>query len=269
MDVLLTGAGGYIGSRVGRALDLAGVGWRPLEGRLEALEPGATRADLVLHCAGALRNRPDQQESANAIGTARLVASLRRPARVVFVSTRSVYPLEGHLPVDESTAPAPFDEYGRTKLAAEEALRSSTHEVAVLRVSGVFGHPERTGAFIDRAVDLALAGHPIPLAVPDRAEDHVAVDWLARAMVHAGTTEAAWGRVLNLGGPSRSLAGIVAALGRAVERATGRAIEVAPTPIPVPRTPLLDSGRAMSLLGLPPHPADEGTFSSMVAHRRG
>lgn len=267
MGLLLTGASGYIGSRVAAALDRDGIAWQPLRGRLEDLDPGTLAADVVIHCAGALRSRPAQLASANTLGTARLAAALRDPARIVFLSTRSVYPLNGHAVVDERVPPAPFDEYGRTKLAAEEALRRSRHQVVLLRVCGVFGHPERNGVFLDRAVDLALAGEAVPVASPDRLEDHVAVDWLADAVIRAAHTPDTRGRVLNVAGPARSLDGTLAALGRAVSAVTGRRMRSVPTPLPVPATPLLDAGRATDLLGLPPHPSDDDVFRVLVSAR--
>ena len=269
MDVLLTGADGYIGSRVAAALDRAAVGWSPLAGRLGDIAPRTLRADVVINCAGALRSRPDQLERANALGPQRLAAGLADAARIVHVSTRSVYPRDGHRPVDEDTRPAPFDAYGRSKLAGEEALRASPHRVAVLRVSGVFGHPARNGVFLDRAVDLVRAREPVPLADPDRPEDPVAVDWLAEALVVAALTGAADGRTLNLGGPIRPLSDIVAALGRASAEVTGQGMTVTPTPLPVPATPLLDSSRALTTLRLGAHPTDVAVFATMLTARSG
>lgn len=265
--VLLTGASGYVGSRVARALDAGGVPWRALEGRLETIEPGALAAEVVIHCAGALRSRPEALATTNRAGTARLLAGLRRPARVVLLSTRSVYARDGARTIDEDTPPAPFDEYGRTKLAAEQLLRASDHRGVVLRVTGVFGHPDRDGVFLDRAVGMALDGRPIPVAEPDRPEDAVAVDWLAGAVVRAATSDVAEDRTLHLAGPVRPLSGIITALGRVVAAATGRAVRTVPLPLPASTKPLLDAGRAVEILDLPPHPDDEDVLAGKL--RRG
>lgn len=260
--LLLTGASGYIGSRVARALDGANVPWRALGGRLAEIERSALDVDVVIHCAGALRSRPDALTSTNRDGTARMLAGLRRRARVVLLSTRSVYAQDGARTVDEAAPTAPFDEYGRSKLAAEDLLRGSVHRGIILRVTGVFGHPERDGVFLDHAVGMAMSGRPIPVADPDRPEDAVAVDWLAGAVVRAATTGDADAGTLHLAGPVRPLSGVVAALGRAVTATTGRPVGTVPLPLPPPTRPLLDARRATSVLGLPPHPEDEEVFAA-------
>jgi nucleoside-diphosphate-sugar epimerase len=271
MDVLLTGAGGYVGSRVGALLTAQGISWRGLEGRLEELPPRSLEAASVIHCAGALRrretHRPGALEAANVEGTRRLCAGLCRPTRIVFVSSRSVYGLNGHQLVDEETSPAPFDAYGRSKLAAERVLRDSPHQVAVVRAAGVFGHPERPGIFLDHALDRAIAGRAIPLAEPDRLEDYVPVNWLAEVLAAAAITGKADGQVLHAAGPARSLHGVVAALGRAIEAGLGRRVALEPVQLPVPETVLLGGGALQACLALRPVPEDEAVFAAMIAGR--
>jgi nucleoside-diphosphate-sugar epimerase len=252
MDVLLTGAGGYVGSRVGALLTAQGISWRGLEGRLEELPPRSLEAASVIHCAGALRrretDRPGALEAANVEGTRRLCAGLCRPTRIVFVSSRSVYGLNGHQLVDEETSPAPFDAYGRSKLAAERVLRDSPHQVAVVRAAGVFGHPERPGIFLDHALDRAIAGRAIPLAEPDRLEDYVPVNWLAEVLAAAAITGKADGQVLHAAGPARRVA-------------------LEPVQLPVPETVLLGGGALQACLALRPVPEDEAVFAAMIAGR--
>lgn len=267
MRLLLTGHTGYLGSRVAHALESSGQPWSALPARMGELQPDSLDFDAVIHCAGALRNRPADQASANADGTRCLVAALRSPARVIFVSSRSVYPLAGHRLVGEAEPVAPFDDYGRSKLEAETILRASRHKVAILRSSGIFGHPTRTGIFLDKALDLALAGQPITVATPDRLEDYVAVDWLAHALVKAALTGLVDGQTFNLGGQPRSLADILSSLDAAMRQA-GRAGCLLPTKeLPLPGYPLLDSTRALAALGLPSYPPDLAVFATMIAAR--
>lgn len=267
--LLLTGHTGYLGSRVAYALDAMGHSWTGLNGRLGDLQPRSIEFDAVIHCAGALRNRPAELSSANTEGTRKLIESLRSPARIIFVSSRSVYPLKGHRLVDESEEVAPFDDYGRSKLEAETLLRSSPHRVAILRSSGIFGHPTRTGIFLDKALDLALAGQPITLATPDRLEDYVPVDWLADALIKAALAGSADGQTLNLGGPPRSLASILGALDQAVRLSGRPGCSIQPKDLPVPDYPMLDSTQAISALGLPAYPDDRAVFAAMIHARSG
>jgi len=68
-------------------------------------------------------------------------------ARVVFVSTFAVYGNPNVKRITEAVAPRPQSEYGRTKLAAEEALtrlRDKGIDVRILRPCGIYG-PLRLG----------------------------------------------------------------------------------------------------------------------------
>lgn len=267
MDVLLTGSTGYLGSRVAARLDALGLPWRPLACRLEQLVPSSLVADSVIHCAGALRSRPDQLHAANAEGTQRLVAALAKPTRVVYVSSRSVYPHNGHRLADERSPVGPFDDYGRSKLEGEAALSASHHPFVILRASGIFGHPSRTGIFLDRALDLALAGQPVTLASPDRDEDYVDVDWLAALLVRAAVDGGLDGHTLNAGGPPRSLASTLSAMAEAVLAAGRPAPTIQSKELPLPATVLLDSSRLTALASPPPHPSDREIFSRMIPAR--
>ena len=267
MEIVLTGSTGYLGSRVAARLDLLGLPWRTLSQRLGHLKPRSVSADCVIHCAGALRNRPDQLHAANAEGTRRLVASLSRSARIVYVSTRSVYPRNGQQLVDERAPVGPFDEYGRSKLEGEVAVVESGHPFAILRSSGIFGHPARSGIFLDRALDLALDGKPVTLASPDRDEDYVFVDWLAEMLVSAAVEGSLDGQVLNAGGPPRSLASTLSAMAEAVVRAGFAMPVIESKQLPLPTTALVNSARLASLCCVSPHPSDGDVYDRMIAGR--
>jgi nucleoside-diphosphate-sugar epimerase len=267
MNILLTGSTGYLGSRVAARLDALGLPWCPLACRLGQLEPVSLAVDSVIHCAGALRNRPDQLHPVNAEGTRQLVAALSRPTRIVYVSTRSVYPHNGHRLVDESVAAQPFDDYGRSKLEGEAAIVGSGHPYAIFRSSGIFGHPSRTGIFLDRALDLALAGQPVTLASPDRDEDYIDVDWLAAILVRAAVEGILDGHVLNAGGPPRPLGETLSAMAATVLAAGRPAPTIQYKELPLPSTVVLDSSRLTALVSSPRHPPDREIFARMIPSR--
>jgi nucleoside-diphosphate-sugar epimerase len=269
MDILLTGATGYIGSRVAAALDAAAIDWKPLATRLERIVPRSLRCDAAIHCAGALRARKGQEYVVNAHGTATLVKGMARGTRIVFVSSRSVYPRNGHVPVDESASAKPFDDYGASKLAAERVLMGSEHRVAIFRSAGVFGHPTRAGTFPDHALERALRNEAITVATPDRHEDYVAVDWLAEILARAAVDGAADGAILNVAGPGRPLRSMIDALVEVVTACCDSRPTLNEAALPLPTYPLLDTRALHERLHPPPHPSDQLTYRNMVAARNG
>jgi len=267
MAVLLTGATGYLGSRVAHLLQRRQLPWYPLTARLEQLTPRSLRAACAIHCAGALRNRPDQLDSANTHGTRTLLAALCDETRIVYVSSRSVYAQNAHRLADERAVVGPFDEYGASKRAAETAILESGRPCVILRPPGIFGHPTRSGNFLDQALDRSLTGQPVVLAHPDRDEDYVCVDWLADVLIRAALSETYDGMVLNAGGPPRSLAGTIESMGQALLAANRPAPHVERKVLSRPSTVLLDSRRLHQVMGPPSHPTDEAIFRRMIEGR--
>jgi dihydroflavonol-4-reductase len=169
--ILITGATGFIGSRMAQRFHAQGIGLRLL-GRsrneveqervatlkalgltvndidvtaddLSALVDGV---DLVMHLAAAQHeaNRPESYfEKVNIQGTQRLLeASIRAGVRrFVYGSTIGVYgeALDGE--IDEHSRVAPDNHYGRTKLAAERMVRQHGDrlEFAIARISETYG----------------------------------------------------------------------------------------------------------------------------------
>ncbi|MFN3597200.1 MAG: SDR family oxidoreductase [Rubricoccaceae bacterium] len=142
-DVLLTGRG-----PTSRATDFAG-GYTPLdvtdgaavEALMQDFAPG-----VVLHLAAMSKVEPCERDkqtcwAVNVDATARLAAACHRHgARLVFLSTDFVFDGQAG-PYAEDDRPAPINAYGRSKLAAENAIRSSRlREWAVVRTTLVYGH---------------------------------------------------------------------------------------------------------------------------------
>jgi len=149
--ILVTGGAGYVGSHACKALAAAGyrpvvydnlsrghraaVRWGPLvEGELHDTARLAAalcehRATAVMHFAafayvGESMTEPENYYRNNVCGTLALLAAMREAgiARIVFSSTCAVYGMPEHLPIRETTAKAPLNPYGETKLAIERAL---------------------------------------------------------------------------------------------------------------------------------------------------
>jgi dihydroflavonol-4-reductase len=180
--VALTGASGYTGGRLLRALrhrgdevnalvrassmtaDLQASGARLVEGDL-ASEPALERlldgADAVVHVAAVYRTagHPDAYyREVNVNGTARLleVAARARVRRFVHTSTVGVHGHVTNPPADETAPLAPGDIYQATKAEAEVlALRFHRERglpVAVVRPGAIYGPGETRLLKLFRAI---------------------------------------------------------------------------------------------------------------------
>ncbi|MER7518913.1 NAD-dependent epimerase/dehydratase family protein [Streptomyces sp. NPDC126499] len=112
-NILITGAGGFIGAQVTREAARTGGNLTLVAHRRPTQPPPAARtrtvradltdpeslrglcegADVLLHCASLIGGTPEANEAVNARGTAALVADAQRAgvSRIVYLSTASVY----------------------------------------------------------------------------------------------------------------------------------------------------------------------------------
>lgn len=192
--MLITGANGFVGQHLSRALIARGWSVRAL---VRAAAPGLAPqveqhvakglddrpaiqaalagAEAVVHLAArvhVMRERSGEPLSefrrTNVEGTRLLAeASLAAGARTfVFSSSIKVMGQSSGLPFSESDAPRPADPYGQSKLEAEQLLEqvaaSSGLRVAMLRLPLVYGPGVRANMLaLFRAVDRGL---PLPFA---------------------------------------------------------------------------------------------------------
>ena len=210
--ILLTGAQGYLGSAVAAWLDHLHLDWIPLVGRLEQLAPASLSQAVVIHCAGALRHRPDAWQVSNVVGMERLLAALRGPARMVMVSSRSVYgPVPLGTQLSEDAPLAPRDGYGASKLAAENLLRDSPHRGISARLTTLFGQAPRGDcrSLPNVAMQTFHRQGVVRLVRQDVAVDYLSVADAARLLVELALRPDIAVPVLNLAGPPRSLHGLI------------------------------------------------------------
>jgi UDP-glucose 4-epimerase len=123
--------------------------------------------DTVVHLAGIAHAGPEiakeVYDRVNRLATAELAAAARSMGihRIIFASSIRAQsgPAADH-PLDETDPPLPTDEYGRSKLAAEEALRVSGVPFTILRPTLVYG-PGVKGN-LSRLMRLSQTSWPLP-----------------------------------------------------------------------------------------------------------
>lgn len=106
------------------------------------------RPDAVIHCAAwtavDLAEDEDKQQlvyAVNAEATAHVAAACKRiGAKMMYISTDYVFDGQGTDPWQpDCTDYAPLNVYGRTKLAGEQAVRSTLAAYFIVRIAWVFG----------------------------------------------------------------------------------------------------------------------------------
>ena len=187
--ILVTGANGLVGQAVVRAAgrwpgaDVLATGRGPAAAtasggyaRLDVLDGQAVERtmqdfapDAVVHCAGTAQVEACQEQreacwALNVDAVETLAAACHRHgARLVLPSTDFVFDGQAG-PYAEADRPSPINAYGRSKLAAENALRiSRLTDWAVARTTMVFGVPEgdARGDFVRWLVGALRAGERV------------------------------------------------------------------------------------------------------------
>lgn len=177
MRILVLGASGYVGGAVYEAFarrhEVVGTsgrhavpGLHPVDLRDEAAlrEVAGSGFDLIVHSAGiadlgVAEADPALAIALNARSTEVVLAAISSPTKLVYLSSDNVFPgtAESYTEDDERS---PINAYGRSKVAAEDAvLRSGAH--LVIRLPLMFGRSPYADRFLDR-----LAG-PVTRAQTD------------------------------------------------------------------------------------------------------
>jgi NAD dependent epimerase/dehydratase len=250
--VLVTGAGGFIGSHLAETLARAGAEVRAFvrytsrgdHGWLELAEPDVAQSieifrgdlanpeavaaslsdrELVFHL-GALipipysYRHPREFVTANVVGTLNVLEAARRGEveRIVHTSTSEVYGSAQTVPIDEEHSLHPQSPYAASKVAADQLAlsfqRSFGTPVVIARPFNTFGPRQSARAVIPTIVTQALAREVIELGAISPTRDFLYVADTAQGLMSCAVAEGVDGETINLG------TGVEVSIGEVAER---------------------------------------------------
>jgi dTDP-glucose 4,6-dehydratase len=261
--VLVTGAGGFIGSHLCEFLVASGVEVRAFLHYNSRNDPGLLAdlpadlltqvdkrfgdlrdADTVRRAAGgvscifnlgALIGIPYSYQSprdvvdTNMVGTLNVLEAARENdvARLIQISTSEVYGTAIYAPIDEKHPLQGQSPYSASKIGAEK-LAESFHRsfelpVTVIRPFNNYGPRQSTRALIPTIISQALAGGELRLGSLAPTRDFTFVTDTVRGFTAIAASERALGETVNLGTGSEVSVGDLVAL---VSRLIGRELAV-------------------------------------------
>lgn len=249
--VLVTGAAGFIGSRVSELLVAAGsqvrafvrygstgsAGWlddSPVRNELEVfagdirdarrVDEAVAGTDVVLHLAALIGIpysyvAPSSYVDVNITGTLNVLEAVRRhePQRLVVTSTSETYGTARYVPIDEAHPLQPQSPYSASKIGADclalSYQMSFGTPVVVLRPFNTYGPRQSERAVIPTIIHQLLRGGDVRLGNLTPERDLTYVDDTARGFAHCAVVDGLDGDTINLGvGASISIGDLAARL---------------------------------------------------------
>ncbi|HSR34381.1 MAG TPA: GDP-mannose 4,6-dehydratase [Anaerolineae bacterium] len=237
--VLVTGAGGFIGSHLTERLVSEGADVRAFvrynsrgdEGLLELLPRGLYKElqvisgdlrdgdavrmavqgiDVVFHLGALIAIpysylHPREVIESNVLGTTNVLVAAREHSveRVVHTSTSEVYGTAQYVPIDETHPLQGQSPYSASKIGAdkiaESFYRSFGTPVAIMRPFNTYGPRQSARAVIPTIISQALTSDEIRLGALDPMRDFTFVADTVEGFLRTGAYDAAIGQEINIG----------------------------------------------------------------------
>ena len=154
MSILVTGAAGQLGTDVVAELKKRNIEHTGIDiVDLDITDPDAVqeyikknKPQAVIHCAAytavdKAEDEPDLCFMVNAKGTENIAKACKEiDVEMIHISTDYVFDGKGDKPYEADAIKAPISVYGKSKLAAEEAVLKHLDKYYIVRISWVFGH---------------------------------------------------------------------------------------------------------------------------------
>ena len=206
MKIAITGANGFVGSNLIKPFTAAGhevtalvrakssVSLLPADTRIipidylnpEALQQILISQQVLIHNAGKTKALNHQEMlSANLGITEKLLSAinkLEKPLHFIYISSQAASrPCRHNHPVNEEDPPAPLTSYGKSKLAAEKAIRNNCQQPwTIVRPSSIYGCGDKDFLTLFR---MARKGFSFQIGHSDRQLNMIHVDELAEFLL--------------------------------------------------------------------------------------